>query len=284
MLSPYQQLKAANVDGTREIIRLATTHRIKPLHYISTLSVFPHKEQTRIQYIHEQETLDDYHEYVRGGYDQSKWVAEKIVTIARSRGLPVTIYRPGRITGDSQTGVWRSDDIICHMIKACIQLGKRPILAEEETLELVPVEYVSQAVVALSLRKTSLGQAFHLCDPSGTKVNDLTQWIGDFGYMLEPVEYATWLQELATFTRTHAEHGLSPFLSLFLQPAQAHPSTNQATRIIHDNRHTLTALARMKIPTPITNAPILHTYLAYMVKNKFLHAPVRPGGYEADTL
>ncbi|MBA2391554.1 MAG: amino acid adenylation domain-containing protein [Ktedonobacteraceae bacterium] len=284
MLAPYQQLKAANVDGTREIIRLAATHRIKSLHYISTLSVLPNKEQARIQYVREKEALDDYHEYVRGGYDQSKWVAEKIVTIARSRGLPVTIYRPGRITGDSQTGVWRSNDIICHMIKACIQLGKRPVLSEKETLELVPVEYVSQAVVALSLRKTSLGQAFHLCDPAGTRVNDLTQWIGDFGYTLEPVEYATWLQELATFTSTHTDHGLSPFLSLFLQPAQEHSSNNQATRIIHDNRHTLMALARMKIPTPITNAQILHTYLAYMVKNAFLHAPSHSNGYRADAV
>ncbi len=274
MLYPYEQMKAANVDGTREIIRLATTHHIKPLHHISTLSVFPHKEQTRVQYVREQEALDAYHEYVRGGYAQSKWVSEKIVTIARSRGLPVTIYRPGRITGHSQTGSWRSDDVICHMIKACIQLGKKPVLTEEDMLELVPVDYVSQAVVALSLRKTSLGQAFHLCDPVGTKVNDITQWIDDFGYSLEKVDYATWLKELAAFTAANKDHGLSPFLSLFLQPAQSSPSnTIQSARVIYDNRSTLAALARVNTQARIANAQLLHTYLVYMIKSKFLQAP-----------
>ncbi len=58
VFAPYQQMKAANVDGTREIIRLATTHHIKPLHYISTLSVFSHKGLTPIQHVSEQEALD----------------------------------------------------------------------------------------------------------------------------------------------------------------------------------------------------------------------------------
>ncbi|TMD63194.1 MAG: amino acid adenylation domain-containing protein, partial [Chloroflexi bacterium] len=41
-LYPYQELKAPNVLGTQEILRLATHGKVKPLHYISTLSVFSH--------------------------------------------------------------------------------------------------------------------------------------------------------------------------------------------------------------------------------------------------
>ena len=44
------------------------------------------------------------------GYSQSKWVAERLVKIAASRGLPVSIYRPGTITGDSRTGISNLDD------------------------------------------------------------------------------------------------------------------------------------------------------------------------------
>src|SRR6185312_8286387 len=183
------------------------------------------------------------------------------------------IYRPGRITGHSQTGAWRLDDVICHMIKACIVLGKRPVLAEEDILELVPVDYVSQASVRLSLRKTSLGQSFHLCDPTGTKVNDITQWIGDFGYRLEKMDYAAWLNELVAFTDKNKEHGLSPFLPPFLQPAQSQPSRTQAAKVIHDNRYTLTTLARMNMKTNVANAQLLHTYITYMIQNNFLEAP-----------
>jgi hypothetical protein len=35
---------------------------------------------------------------------QSKWVSEKLIMMASSRGVPATIFRPGYITGDSHTG------------------------------------------------------------------------------------------------------------------------------------------------------------------------------------
>ncbi len=35
------------------------------------------------------------------GYAQSKWIAERILMIARARGVPVTIFRPGYVTGHS---------------------------------------------------------------------------------------------------------------------------------------------------------------------------------------
>ncbi len=98
-LAPYQELKAANVLGTREIVRLAAHGRIKPLHYVSTLGVFSQKESAQKKPVREHESIDEHAEHLLGGYAQSKWVAEKLVTLARSRGLPVAIYRPGRITG-----------------------------------------------------------------------------------------------------------------------------------------------------------------------------------------
>src|SRR5699024_3932441 len=37
---PYEEAKFTNVYGTKDIIRLATSKKVKPVHYISTLSVF----------------------------------------------------------------------------------------------------------------------------------------------------------------------------------------------------------------------------------------------------
>ena len=39
-LYPYERLRAANVLGTQEVIRLAALGHPKPLHYISTLAIF----------------------------------------------------------------------------------------------------------------------------------------------------------------------------------------------------------------------------------------------------
>src|SRR5207248_492124 len=46
-LHPYENLKAANVSGTQEVLRLATTTRLKPLHFVSMLSVLPHLNSGR---------------------------------------------------------------------------------------------------------------------------------------------------------------------------------------------------------------------------------------------
>jgi len=72
--------------------------------------------------IPEQDALD-HSEGLYDGYAQSKWVAEKLMMTARSRGIPVCIYRLGMITGHSQTGVSQTDDMMCRMIKGFIELG-----------------------------------------------------------------------------------------------------------------------------------------------------------------
>ena len=56
-LYPYSELKAANVSGTKQILRLASHGRIKPLHYISTLSVFSRTEHVQGKPIREQEAI-----------------------------------------------------------------------------------------------------------------------------------------------------------------------------------------------------------------------------------
>ncbi|HVB61916.1 MAG TPA: thioester reductase domain-containing protein, partial [Ktedonobacteraceae bacterium] len=273
MVYPYQELKAANVLGTKDILRLATHGKIKPLHYISTLSVFPHKDITPLQFVREQESIDDYHEHVRGGYAQSKWVAEKLVTIARSRGLPVAIYRPGRITGHSQTGAWRADDVLCRMIKGCIQLGSSPIFEDDETLEMTPVDYVSQAIVALARRKAALGQSFHLLNPVVANVNELVGWINAFGYPVRQSPYEQWLRELKLVAESPASNELSPFLSMLPRKAQEEQPSEQAVKVLYDNRNSRLGLASTGITCPPVDAELVHTYLSYMVRSGFLPAP-----------
>lgn len=46
------------------------------------------------------------------GYGQSKWVAEQMCVEARSRGLPVSILRPGNLSPSTRTGAWNKSDFI----------------------------------------------------------------------------------------------------------------------------------------------------------------------------
>ena len=107
--------------GTQEILRLATRITLKPVHFVSSLGVFPLLGSSGVKVIHEDDTLD-HNGSLYGGYLQSKWVADKLVLAARSRGLPVCIYRPGLITGHSDTGAWNTSDVTSRMLKSWIEL------------------------------------------------------------------------------------------------------------------------------------------------------------------
>jgi len=132
-VQPYHALKATNVHGTQEVLRLASQMKVKPVHFTSTLAVFPFSGEA----FREQDNLD-HKKYLYGGYAQSKWVAEKLVTMARSRGLPICIYRPSVVTGQSQTGCFNTDAYLENMIKGCIHLGYVPTI--DSIVDMVPVD------------------------------------------------------------------------------------------------------------------------------------------------
>ncbi|MCU1246817.1 MAG: linear gramicidin synthetase subunit, partial [Acidobacteria bacterium] len=144
---PYEKLERPNVGGTREVLRLATRLRIKPVHFVSTLSSFM-VEELRGSVVRESDPLPA-GSSIGGGYNQSKWVADRMVQLARAQGVPVSIYRPARVTGASDTGASNTADLFPAFIKGCIQLGAVPDTDEE--MNMSPVDFVAAAIVRLSL-------------------------------------------------------------------------------------------------------------------------------------
>ncbi|MFW5665084.1 MAG: thioester reductase domain-containing protein, partial [Coleofasciculus sp.] len=209
---PYSALKPTNVLGTQEILRFACRFKVKPLHYVSTDAVFDSSSYYGRE-VKESEPI--FHtEGIDLGYTQTKWVAEKLVTIARDRGLPVSIYRPPLIAGDSKTGLWNTDDFTCRFLKGCIQMGSMPDMNCGITL--VPVDYVSRAVVYLSQQKESLGKAFHLNNPNYSSWSDVTYWTNELGYPVRQIPYEEWEAELLE-TVGSKENALSGLLPFFLR-------------------------------------------------------------------
>ncbi len=190
VIYPYERLRATNVLGTQEIIRLAVLGKTKPLHYVSSMAIFLSDGYANQSVTEELVPIFD--PTLRGGYRQSKWVAEALVRDAQARGLPAVIYRTGRITGHSQTGVTGNlNDLLCMTLKACVELGCFPNVATQ--VELTPVDYVSRGIVQLSRRADVLGRIFHLCHPQATEWVTLLAQIGELGYPMTGVSYAEWV-------------------------------------------------------------------------------------------
>jgi thioester reductase-like protein len=257
---PYHALKATNVGGTQEVLRLASQIKVKPVHFISTLAVFPFSGKA----FREQDSLN-HGECLYGGYAQSKWVAEKLVTIGSLRRLPVCIYRPATVTGHSQTGVFNADSYLENMIKGCIQLKSAPSL--DTIVDMVPVNYVSRAIVHLSNFSLSFSKVFHLTNPRPLHMSKVLDWISSFGYPLRRVPYDTWKRELFNAER-FKENALYPFWAFLADLEEYQTIMSQ-----HDCQNTLDFLAGTGIVCPPVDEELLKTYFSYYIRSGFLAAP-----------
>ena len=260
LVYPYSALKAVNVLGTQEVLKLACIIKIKPVHFISTVGVFCSDIYYQAKIVREQDNLLD-GESLSEGYGQSKWVAEKLVRTAHSKGLPVYIYRPGFISGDSQTGIGNTADLISRMLKGCIQMGKTPDL--DILLDMTPVDYVSQAIVHLSKQKELVGKAFHLVNPHPISWNQLCDAIRSFGCSLERIPYKQWHCELLKLVDNSPENALHPLVSLFSDETV---SAQTITLPCFDSQNAIDGLVGSSISCPPIDERLLNTYLSYLLK------------------
>jgi thioester reductase-like protein len=266
---PYAALQAANVAGTQEILRLACTDRLKPLHYVSTDAVFD-AAQYYGQLVPENTNLADTNG-IELGYTQTKWVAEKLVTIARERGLPVAIYRPPLIAGHSQSGQWNTDDFTCRLIRGCIQMEAMPAL--DARVSFVPVDYVSRSIVHLAQQAQSLGQCFHLNNPHYCTWRQIGEWIDRQGYPLDLIPYADWEGRLAQTNADNALHSLLPFFQQRWSDAGLDFAELSLHRPQLDCTTTVKLLATDNISCPPIDGDLLGTYFKYLTAAQFLPQP-----------
>jgi len=268
---PYSALKAANVLGTQEILKLACQIKVKPVHYVSSVAVFESNA-----YAGKVVKEDDEFEHWEGihlGYSQTKWVAEKLVKIAGERGLPITIHRPPLIAGHSQTGVSNTHDFICLMAKGCLQMGSFPEV--DYMLDMSPVDYVSKAIVHLSRQKESIGKAFHLQHPQPVPLTVLVDWVRSFGYPVDVISYDAWQEKLINDV-TSAENPLYTLRPFLLERRSEEQLTIpdlylKARRPEISCEDTVNALAGSSIVCAPIDSKLFMTYTAYLIESGFLN-------------
>ncbi len=209
-MSTYEQAKPINVTALQELLRLACVHHTKALHYSSTYAVFNSEAYSLARTVYETDLTGSSRGFERG-YDLSKWVAEKVCHEAKSRGIPVTIYRTGFISGDTQTGIHNKMDPIS--LTLTMELLTGYTLNLENYLHLTPVDFCSQALVRLSLNAAATNRIFHLVQDHPLTGNQITTWLKEEGYHLELVSFDEWRLRLKEAAKLHPE--FMPLVYLF---------------------------------------------------------------------
>ena len=159
-----------NVGGTRNVIDFARSlPSLRHFHHVSTCYVAGKREGTIL------ETELRHDAGYRNFYEESKYLSELEVESVKNE-LPVTIHRPSVVCGDSKTGETVKYDGVYYLILYLLRfpwLSAVNIGNHRVSLNLVPVDFVVDAMAALAFDENAIGKTVQLADPAPLTTNQL---------------------------------------------------------------------------------------------------------------
>lgn len=169
-----------NVDGTRHVLDYCgDCPQLRRLHYVSTCYVSGrHPGIFRESDLVLGQTFNNF-------YEETKYLAEVLVQERMAAGLPTTIYRPGVVVGDAATGETQKYDgpyfIIRWLLKQPGRYAVLPVLGRtrEIRFNVVPRDFVLDAIEALSATKESEGRVYALAAPQAPTIEQMLDSIAE---------------------------------------------------------------------------------------------------------
>jgi thioester reductase-like protein len=169
---PIQVAQRVNVDGTGNVLELCQAcKKLERLAYVSTAYVAG--TRTGVVYEHELSLGQDF----KNHYESTKFQAEVWVREAMG-SVPTTILRPAIVVGDSRTGETEKFDgpyYILRTIARAQRMGRAVMQfgASEALFNVVPVDYVVDAIAATAVVPETEGETLHLVDPEPLTTREL---------------------------------------------------------------------------------------------------------------
>jgi thioester reductase-like protein len=182
IMLPFESVRASNVNGTKEILRLATTATAKTVNLISTDADLG-------------DSLDSASLAAEvNGYVLSKRLSEQLVLRARDRGLPASVYRMPRLSLDSRTAQGNPTDAGLRVLQVVVQRGAAPDFDLREMW--IPVDEAARLVIATSLSRPDSGPFSVVTAGGPISLLDMVEVIRGEGFpvTIEPV--ADWVDQV----------------------------------------------------------------------------------------
>jgi thioester reductase-like protein len=187
----YDALRSANVEGTRELLKLACVARRKQFHFISSTTIFGWSDKRNL-------FERDSNPEMAGldfGYAQTKWVSEQLVRQAREQGIDAQIYRPAFLTA-STAGFGHATDIVVRLLSFMIKYGVS--FDTDIQLSFMPVDIAAHNIAAVMASSTQPQEpVLHVTIDEYFNMVDLTTQISkDFGILFRYVDMAEFSREM----------------------------------------------------------------------------------------
>lgn len=166
-----------NVVGTQNVIQFAQACKnFRRLDYVSTCYVSGRFDGTFVEAdLAKQQSFNNH-------YEETKYLAEVEVQKAMKDGLPATIYRPGVVVGDSKSGWTQKFDGPYYIIQWLDRQKKLAILPalgdyNQIRVNVVPVDFVADAIAHLSIHTFSINKVYQLADPKPPTIHEFLQML-----------------------------------------------------------------------------------------------------------
>ena len=180
LYAPADVQKAVNVQGTRNAVDAAAAMNAGCFNHVSSIAAAGlYKGTFREDMFEEAEKLDN-------PYLQTKHDSEKVVRDECK--VPFRIYRPGMVVGHSKTGEIDKIDgpyyffKMLQKIRRMIPQWMPTVGIEGGKLNIVPVDFIVNALDHISHAKGEDGKCFHLTDPDPYKVGEVLNIFAKAGH------------------------------------------------------------------------------------------------------
>ncbi len=266
-IEPYSYMKAPNVEGLREIIKLAGAERTTCLALLSTISVYSwgHVFTGKTVMLESDDIEQNLMSVSKDiGYVRSKWVMEAVADLAAKEGLPLITYRLGYAMCHSETGASASYQWWSGLVKNCIEFKSYPALTELRE-GLITVDYMTRAMAHITKNKEAIGKKFNLIARPETNLT-LEDFFGlmkkYYPFTLKDIPYKEWRKQW----EDDSKNRLYPLTSLFRDNMHEGLSTVELYQntYIWDCSNVIQFLEGSGIEEPVFDKKMLDSYLKYL--------------------
>jgi thioester reductase-like protein len=186
----YDTLRPHNVDGTRELLRFASTGVRKEFHLISSTFIFGWTAQGVLRETDGNAGMAN----LDFGYAQSKWVAEQLAYGAEKQGLKVRVYRPSLLSA-STGGVGSRDDIAVRLLAFMIKYGVA--VRARNQISFLPADIAADNIAKIFAQLRTDVTTYHVTVDSYYNMMDVTEIIAClYGYTFEYFEIPEFIEQI----------------------------------------------------------------------------------------
>lgn len=154
------------------------------------------------------------------------------------------------------------------MIKTCIEANS--LFDKDLAMGFIPVDFVSEAAVGLSLQKENLNKNFHLVNENSPTLIDIYKWVVNYGYKVNKYTYEEWYERMLKMAQRDSESTIKYMLTFLPNEVK-----EWDIDLSFDSAQAQKGLSKLSIECNKIDEKVFTKYLDFFIESGFLKKPLK---------